>query len=282
VGEALVAATKDGAPAAMEAFVRRARDAAAPWRERLRASHGNPQVLAAAIPLLAAARMAKLAAERTLLAAATGATSGTVRFDPWSGWLAQRLLFSRGLVRKPVSLTAFRLLWPLVPGRRLLMPLVQPRGIYCFYSRELLREIAALAAGRPCLEIAAGDGTLSRFLAGEGVAIRATDDRSWAHAIAYPDDVERLDAAAALARHAPAVVVCSFPPPGNGFERLVLRTPGVELYVVLTSRHRFAAGDWGAYESQRAFEWSVDDRLSRMLLPPELDPAVVVFRRLPA
>jgi hypothetical protein len=129
------------------------------------------------------------------------------------------------------------------------------------------------------VEIAAGDGTLSRFLAARGAAIRATDDQSWSHAVTYPADVERLDAAAALSRHAPRAVLCSFPPPGNAFERKVFTTPSVELYVVVTTRHRFAAGDWGAYEAQDRFDWAEDRALSALVLPPELDPAVLVFRR---
>jgi hypothetical protein len=158
------------------------------------------------------------------------------------------------------------------------MPLVQARGIYCFYSRELVEELARLAAGRPCLEIAAGDGTLSRFLAAAGVPVTATDDASWP-AVTVPPDVERLDARAALRAHPAPVVLCSWPPAGNAFERAVFATPAVETYVVVASRHRFAAGDWAAYERQRAFDWDVDERLSRLVLPPELDPAVLVFRR---
>jgi hypothetical protein len=280
VGEALVAAASRRSPEALAAFVKGALDAAAPWRERVRASHGNPEVVRAALPRLAAARMAKLAAERTLLAAATGVSAGPVRLGWWSGTITQRLLFERGgLVRKPASMAAFRLLWPLVPQRRLLMPLVQPRGIYCFYSGALVQALAALAGGRPVLEIAAGDGTLSRFLAAEGVAVRATDDRSWAHAVAYPEAVERLGAVEALRRHPAPMVLCSFPPPGNGFEREVFGARHVERYVVITSRHRHAAGDWDAYERQDAFERAIDERLSRLVLPPELDPAVLVFTR---
>ncbi len=279
VGEALVAATAAGRPEAVEAFVRQAAEAAAPWRARVERSHGNPEVLAAALPRLAAARMARLAVERTLLAAATGQAAGTVRLGRWSGTLIQALFFGRGLARRPVPMRAFRWVWPLVTQKRLLMPLVQPRGIYCFYSLELVKALAALVGGRPALEIAAGDGTLSRFLRERGADVRATDDQSWAHAVTYPADVERLDAAAALARHRPRAVLCSFPPPGNGFERRVFTTPGVELYLVVTTRHRFAAGDWAAYERQTAFEWSVDERLSALVLPPELDPAVLVFRR---
>jgi hypothetical protein len=279
VGEALVSATAAGRPEAIEAFVEGARDAAAPWRARVERSHGHPEVVATALPRLAAARMARLAAERTLLAAATGQAGGTVRLGRWSGTLIQALLFGRGLERRPVPMRAFRWVWPLVTQRRLLMPLVQPRGIYCFYSLELVKALAALLGDRPVLELAAGDGTLARFLTARGVAVRATDDQSWRHAVRYPADVEQLDAAAALQRHRPRAVLCSFPPPGNAFERRVFTTPGVELYVVVTTRHRFAAGDWEAYQAQRAFDWSIDEPLSALVLPPELDPAVLVFRR---
>ena len=79
VGEGLVAATAAGRPEAVEAFVRSARDAAATWRGRVEKSHGHPEVVAAALPRLAAARMARLAVERTLLAAASGQAEGTLR-----------------------------------------------------------------------------------------------------------------------------------------------------------------------------------------------------------
>jgi hypothetical protein len=279
VGERLVAATAAGRPEALEALVRGAGEAAAPWRSRVEKSHGNPEVVAVALPRLAAARMARLAAERTLLAAATGVAGGTVRFSRWSGTLVQALFFAGGLTRRPVPMRAFRWLWPLVTQKRLLMPLVQPRGIWCFYSRELVDGLAALLGDRPTLEIAAGDGTLSRFLAARGVAVRATDDHSWARAVNYPAEVERLEAGAALARHRPRAVLCSFPPPGNTFERRVFTTPEVERYLVVTTRHRFAAGDWEAYQRQRDFDWEIDERLSALVLPPELDPAVLVFRR---
>ena len=193
--------------------------------------------------------------------------------------LAQKALTLALTDEAPVPMRAFRLTWPLVTQRRLLMPLVQPRGIYCFYSLELVKALVALLDGRPALEIAAGDGTLSRFLAARGARVKATDDQSWGHAVTYPAEVEKLDAAQALARHRPRAVLCSFPPPGNAFERRVFTTPGVELYVVVTTRHQFAAGDWNAYREQTAFEWSVDEPLSRLVLPPELDPAVLLFRR---
>lgn len=278
VGERLVAATETKSTAAIEAFVRQARDEAAPWRVKLAKNPRNMQIAADALPFLAAAKMATLATDRILFAAATG-QEGTARFGFWSGTLVQHLFFLRGLERWPVSMTKFRLLWPLVTQKRLLMPLVQPKGIYCFYSRELVRAMAALIGDRTALEIAAGDGTLTRFLSTFGASIRATDDQSWGHSVSYPADVENLDAAAALARYKPRAVVCSFPPPGNTFEKRVFATREVELYVVVTTRHRFAAGNWKAYEEQDAFDWAPDEKLAKLVLPPEVDPTVLVFRR---
>lgn len=287
VGEGLVTATATRRPEALAAFLVQARDAAQPWRARLKKSHASADDVTAALPHLAHARMAMLAAEEVLRAAsvqlstvrAAADQAGTLRLGLWSGMLIQRLMFARGLERKPVSMKAFRWLWPLIPDRRLLMPLVQPKGIYCFYSRELVVALAALVAGRKCLEVAAGDGTLTRFLMAAGVSLHAVDDQSWAHAVTYPAEVERLDAVAALRRDRPAAVICSFPPPANLFEREIFRAPNVDLYVVVTTRHRFAAGDWQAYEQQTAFTWGSDPRLARLVLPSELDPDVLVFRR---
>jgi hypothetical protein len=279
VSEGLLAALSTGRAERVAAWLQGVAAEAGHWRARVGRSGRNPQVEAAAAPALRRERMARMAVEKTALAMAARESRGVVRLGIWSGLVAQRLLFAGGLRRKAVSMAAFRLLWPLVPDRRLLMPLVQPRGIYCFYSRELVRAIAARVGGRPCLEVAAGDGTLARLLGEAGLAVRATDDGSWGQAIAYPPEVERLEAREALERHAPRAVICSWPPPGNAFERRILAAPRVELYVVVGSRHRFAAGDWDAYERQRDFEWGIDEALSRLVLPPELDPAVIVFRR---
>jgi hypothetical protein len=283
VGEALVAAAQTRRPEAMAAFMTRFHAAAKPWQARVAGRRVRPETVVAAVPHLAMARMAHLAAERTLQATAaqlaTGKPTDILRFGRLGGWLVQRLLFARGLERKPVSRAAFRVLWPLVPRRRILMSLVGPRGIYCFYTRELVRALAALVGERSCLELAAGDGTLSRFLNAAGTPVRATDDRSWGHAIHYPEDVEDLDAATALARDQPRAVLCSFPPPANRFERVVFRTPSVEVYIVITTRHRHAAGDWEAYSQQTSFELTQPAALAGLVLPPELDPCVLVFRR---
>jgi len=221
------------------------------------------------------------ATRQASLAARTGVNpGGKVRFGLVNGWILQRLLFEHGLRRKPVRLPAFRLLWPLLPQRRYLMPLVMPEGIYCFYSTPLVRALARIIGDRTCLEIAAGDGTLSRFLTAEGVTVTATDDFSWGlDPGPAQSPVARMDAATALRAHAPQVVICAWPPPRNTFERRVFATPGVEQYLLVTSRHEAAAGDWTAYRTQTQFEFTRDSRLSRLVLPPDAGGAVYVFTR---
>jgi hypothetical protein len=223
--------------------------------------------------------MAHTAVKQHCIAIASGIESGKVRFNLLNGFVAQKLLFADGLDRKPASMFWFRLFWPLVWQKRLLMPLVQPEGIYCFYSRQLIAALAGKIGTRSCLEVAAGDGTLTRFLTQQGVQIQASDDYSWEHAVRYPEWVARLDAKEALRLHTPDVVICSWPPAGNNFERQVFRTRSVQLYIVIGSRHRFAAGNWGDYHEQAAFSIEEDRELSRLVLPPELDAVVYLFRR---
>lgn len=225
-------------------------------------------------------QMASAALRHLLIAAATGVPAGQVRLNLVNGFIAQKLLFARDLERKPVSLFWFRALWPLLWQRRRVMPLVEPKGIYCFYSSKLIDALATLIDGRSCLEIAAGDGTLARFLAARGLSIIATDDHSWHASVSYPDTVRNEDARAALRAHRPEVVVCSWPPAGNAFEQYVFTTPSVHTYIVIASRHEFAAGNFAAYRDQAAFTFSEEPELSRLVLPPELDPAVYVLQRI--
>lgn len=217
--------------------------------------------------------------KQAILSATTGVTEGRVRFNLVAGLVAQRLLFRRGLERKPVAVKRFRLIWPLLgKQRRLLMPLVQRQGIWCFYSAELVSRLADLVGDRSCLEIAAGDGTLARFLTEAGVPITATDDYSW-DSIDFPTSVLREDARTALRRHQPQVVLSSWPPANNTFEQHVFTTPSVEQYIMIGSRHESSTGNWAAYRGQTAFELTERPDLSRLVLPPEVDHAVYVFSR---
>lgn len=236
----------------------------------------------AALSQIVRSRMAREAVKKlgqATLAANIGAKKGKLRFNWFNGFISQHLLFSQGLERKPVSLFWFRLLWPLVWQRQRLMPLVQPRGIYCFYSRELVEALTEMIASRRCLEIGAGDGTLARFLKTCGVQLTATDNYGWNHAVQYPEWVLKLDAREALASVSPEVVICSWPPSQNDFERCIFATPSVQLYIVIGSRHQFAFGNWKDYLSQTEFELEEDKKLGALVLPPELEPAAYVFRR---
>jgi len=227
-------------------------------------------------------QMAHTAVRQHLVSLASGVESGTVKFNLLNGLVAQRLLFAQDLERKPVSMFWFRLIWPLLWQKRYLMPLVQPKGIYCFYSRGLIEGLAGFIGGRSCLEIAAGDGTLSRFLKQSGVQLTTTDDYSWQHSVSYPEWVVNKDAREALRQYSPEVVICSWPPAGNSFERTIFRTRSVQQYLLITSRHRHAAGNWDSYREQDLFDMQEERELSRLVLPPELDAVVYIFTRKPA
>jgi hypothetical protein len=234
----------------------------------------------ALVSALARQRLAAGALKQMGVAAATGVTTGRLRFGLVSGFLAQRLLFAGGgLERKPVSLRRFRLVWPLVRQKRYLMPLVEPRGIYCFYSGALINRLVTLIDGRPCVEIAAGDGTLARFLREAGAQVTATDDGSWQQTRRPAADVVAQDAGAALRERAPEVVLCSWPPAGNTFEREVFATPSVKTYIVISSADESAAGNWDDYRRQTAFALTADPALGELVLPPEIGSAVYLFTR---
>jgi hypothetical protein len=224
-------------------------------------------------------RMSVHLLKQAILSSTTGVTEGRVRFGLLAGSVAQRLLFHHGLDRKPVSLAAFRLIWPLLGRqRRLLMPLVQPKGIWCFYSAQLIRRLAGIIGDRSCLEIAAGDGTLARFLSDAGAPTTATDDYSWS-SIDFPETVLKQDARTALRAHRPQVVVCSWPPANNAFEKYVFTTADVEQYIVIGSRHESSTGNWAAYRAQTDFAMHLDEDLSSLVVPPEVEHAVYVFTR---
>ena len=224
-------------------------------------------------------RMTQMAIKNYGLSATSGVKEGVVRFNWLNGFLINSLLFAQELERKPASLFWFSLLWPLVWQKKRLMPLAESKGIYCFYSQELVEKLAALTGSRSCLEIAAGDGTLTRFLKDRGVQITATDNGSWKDSVEYPDWVVRRDAREALKMFSPEVVICSWPPAGNDFESRVFRTRSVQMYIVIASRHRFASGNWNEYTRQTAFTFEEDKDLTRLVLPPELGSVVYVFRR---
>ncbi len=278
----LSAIFESGKPEDLKAYLERSPTRGTSIANTLHRSQGDRKKADAALSQFIRNRMAYLVLSNYSLAAATGVTKGKVRFNLLNGYIVQKLLFFCKLERKPVSLFWFRLIWPLIWQKRLLMPLVQPKGIYCFYSRPLVETLAGIISSSPCLELAAGDGTLTRFLRDLGVQVTATDNHSWKHAIQYPEWVIKQGALEALSLYAPEVVICSWPPANNNFEQQVFMVHSVQLYIVISSRYQFASGNWDDYRHQTTFTFEENKTLSRLVLPPELDAAVYIFRRKPS
>ena len=224
-------------------------------------------------------RMFQLVVKNQGLSDVTGVKHGKVSFNWFNGYIIQKLLFLDDLERKPASLFWFRLFWPLIWQKNYLMPLVEPKGIYCFYSRAFINELVKIIGSQSCLEIAAGDGTLSVFLQDQGVRITATDNRSWDHSIEYPKSVINMDAKKALKTYNPEVVICSWPPANNNFEADVFKTNTVNTYIVIGSQLKSASGNWNSYKDQNLFSFEEDKHLSSLIIPPELSSAVYIFRR---
>lgn len=247
---------------------------------KIQKSGFNEITINAFLPSVIKARMAIYLLEQLTVTLSSGTTQDNIRFSLWDGMILQRLLFRKGFERKSVSLTGFHFFWKLVKDKEILMPLVNKKGIYCFYSKPLINELAKLIDNKSCLEIGAGDGTLTRFLNNEDVPCVATDDYSWEHYIDYPEFVERLDAKAALLKYSPEVVLCSWPVPGNHYEKHVFRRNSVELYIVIGTRNPKSTGDFEAYLNNGTFTMELNEHLSSLILPPSQENAVYVFRKI--
>lgn len=205
--------------------------------------------------------------------------AGHAQLNRINGYLVQKLLFSKGDDRKPASLFWFRLLWPFISQRKILMRSVEFKGIYCFYSKQLVKTLATIIGSKSCLEIAAGDGTLTRFLKDQGTSIIATDNRAWKFSIHYPDTVIDCDAEEALQKYNPEIVLCSWPPKNNDFEHHIFNTNSVQAYILIASHMESVSGNWADYRKQSTFSFEENKKLSKLVLPPELEPAVYIFRR---
>ncbi len=260
-------------------FIQQQRKIIESWNLRIQKSGNNSKVLKAALPHLVKAKLSFLALDEYCQSVATGNFNGSIKLNKWNGWIMQKLLFSQGLNRKPVSLFWFSLLWPYITQKGALMTLVQKKGIYCFFSSRLIKELTTIINNRSCLEIGAGDGTLTRFLQRKKVSINATDNYSWQHCIEFPDFVEKLDAKQALQKYRPQVVICCWPPDNNDFEKHIFTTKEVELYIMIGSKNQLSCGNWDAYQKQSHFSWHIDEKLSSQIIPPLSTNAVLLFHR---
>lgn len=249
-------------------------------KKRIYASRMNEQTVKAFVPDIIKARFAFYLLEQFNVVVSSQKTSTNTRLNLWDGFILQRLLFKKGFERKPVSARLFPLFWKMIKDKKLLMPLVNQKGIYCFYSKELIKELSILIGDQSCVEIGAGDGTLTAFLKKYHVDCKATDDYSWSHYITYPDFVEKADAKAALNQYKPKVVICSWPAPKNTYEKHVFQTTSVDLYIVIGTKSAAYTGDFDTYYNLKHFSMMLDERLSSLVLPPSDENAVYIFRRI--
>jgi len=114
-------------------------------------------------------------------------------------------------------------------------------GRFLRVTDELVDRLAELldrTAGGPVLEVCAGSGELAAALGRRGYQVIATD-------ASPPEGAEviRLDAAEALARYRPSVVLGCFVPARSGVDRAVLHAPFVKDYIVLGARLGGMFGD---------------------------------------
>jgi hypothetical protein len=116
---------------------------------------------------------------------------------------------------------------------------LDPAGpIYFVPTREFVRALARRLRGRRALEVAAGEGLLSRALAQRGVRIVATDSGKWERPQARMNarekrkyrgvaglplgtNVIRMDAIAAIEKYRPGVVLACWIPPGPLLGKIV-------------------------------------------------------------
>ncbi len=196
-------------------------------------------------------------------------------------WLAQKLFFKPDYARNCPRLWLAKLVWPLIKNKGGISYILQKQGIYSVYTREFVKKMAHLLKPyAQIIEIAAGDGTLSLELEKFGVKVHATDNHSWHSSVRYPDWVENCDATSALDRYQPQAVICSWPPPGNTFEKQIFLRSSVQVYLVIVSQHEYAAGDFSSYLQQKTFTMEEALDLNAMLLPPESQQRVLIFRRI--
>ncbi len=248
--------------------------------DKINKSGNNPKTINAFLPHILKGRIATLALTQYNLAIQSGQVSGKVRFSLLNGFILQKLLFEHDFVRKPASLKLFRLIWPFITQKKILIPLVNKKGIYCFYTKELISRLSSIIGNKKCIEIGAGDGTLYRFLKQTGSDITASDNFSWTGYIDYPESVERLSAKQAIEKHKPEVVICSWPPPWNDFEKHVFSAHSVNLYIVIGSTNENASGNRQAYSSQKTFSMTEDKSLASLILPPGTHNSVFIFKRI--
>jgi len=249
------------------------------WTRKIIKSQNNPQVIKSALPHLAKSKLTKLAYQEYIDAAKTHNYTLKSEFSLKDKLILKHLIKLPYLRVVPISMWKFNFWWRFIYNKNLVINSLKSKGVYSLYSQDFIEGVARLLQNRDTHEIAAGDGTLTKFLRKTGCDISASDNNSWTHVVNFGSEVRNLDAKEALQIYKPKVVICAWPPPENDFEHRIFKTPEVDTYILITSMHDYATGDTKAYAEQEDFDYRVNSDLSKLLIPQEVEAAVVVFNR---
>lgn len=248
------------------------------WHALVKKEQGTTRIKTEALPHLVRSRMIHLSIQKILTASLTG-SKDTVPQSRFDKILCNSLFYIPYSKHDPVNETKFRLLWPFMRNKNVAIAVAKRLGFYSFFTNRILDYLAPICLGKTVLEIAAGSGILTLLLNKRGVDCVATDDFSWNHAVRYGHHVLDLSAKTALKKIQPEVVLCSWPPPENSFERFVFACESVQEYFVIGSAYEFATGARTTYLSQTEFHSHRVGRPEKMLVPPELSGEIFRFTR---
>ncbi len=248
------------------------------WHSRAEAGSQSNKSRTEALPHLVKSRMIHLAIKKVLDRSLKLDDKSVVQ-SAFDKMLCNFLFYvPYGQHQAPNSL-AVKALWPLVRNKTAAVARAKKLGFYCLYTDRFIKLVKNLSQNQNVLEIAAGSGVLTLLLQKAGVECKATDDLSWGHAVRFGRHVEDLEAAKAIKKYVPKVVLCSWPPPDNSFEQSVFLSPSVETYIVVGSRHHFATGARADYLKQNSFSMEVVADANHLLAPPGLEGEVLLFKR---
>ena len=248
------------------------------WHNRVKVASQITKARTEALPHLVKSRMIHLAVKKVLDRSLNAGNSDIVQ-SKLDKILCNFLFYAPYGQHRPASSLAVKTLWPAVRDKTAAVAKAKKLGFYCLYTDKFINFVRKVSKDQNVLEIAAGSGILTLLLQKSGVACRATDDLSWGHAVRFGRHVEDLDAAKALKKYNPIVVLCSWPPPENSFEESVFLSASVDTYIVVGSKHHFATGARDHYLKQKDFTMEVVACPDKLLAPPGLDGEVLLFTR---
>mmetsp|Transcript_22412 Transcript_22412/g.29021 ORF Transcript_22412/g.29021 Transcript_22412/m.29021 type:complete len:385 (+) Transcript_22412:91-1245(+) len=128
-----------------------------------------------------------------------------------------------------------------VYGRNEFNSYVENHGIYEALTTEFIDALAdechsvlasCFAKDALCLEVGAGDGSLSYYLRERGgLNIIASDSGAWRIPPKFP--IEYLNASSAIKKYNPALILCSWMPSGVDLTKVFRDAPSVQAYILL-------------------------------------------------